>query len=309
MRWTSKLICRDLKRLAAKCTNRFRSLLSNTTDAPDHIVRTGNEDTPYATPPHTEVGIDPPIDAVALPDTSHLRAVSSSSSSTSSDSDSTLPTEVSRASLKGPVKLYSFLSQKLKDLYASRERDLPHMERWVFRGAWLILHMATQYCASNPAHDVLNSGSSCSNVTALLLEVIRRFLSFSTYQLLTSLGEYSTSNLVEPSTSRVSQMPTMPFTQSKASRRHDSVYDTISMKHLRNPTSALLWYTVFLGATDRTKTIQTAEYLLEHVWPENDANAMLEIVGNPAKQLLEDNNTELRKRLGSLLCPEYYALC
>jgi hypothetical protein len=120
MRWASELICRDLKGLAARCTNRVRSLLSNNPSAPDLTVRTGNEDTPaYALPPQGEVGFDPPIEAEAILGPAALSAVPSFSSGTVSDSNPTLPTEVSHASLEDFVTLHSLLSQKLKDLYDS----------------------------------------------------------------------------------------------------------------------------------------------------------------------------------------------
>lgn len=269
-------------------------------------MRIAHQDTPACAPPHrNEVSIEPLIDTEAILDATTLFTVPLSTSGTVSHSNSTLPTEVSQTSQEGPVTLYSLLSQKLKDLCASRGRDLPHIERWIFRGAWLTLHMAIQHCASNPTHDVLNPGSSRSNETALLLEVLRKCNPCLSFQPLTLVEEYSTSTPVKPSASRVSQMPTMPFTKSDATfRRHDSVHDTISMKHPPNPTSALLWYNIFVGATDRMKTVQAAEHLLEHIPPEKNASAILEIVGNPAKRLSEDDNTGLRKRLGLLLYPE-----
>lgn len=309
MRWTSRLICRDLKGLAARCTNRVRNLLSNTSGTLN-TLRIEHKDTIMcALPQFNEDDFKPSVDAEAITDTTTPCTVPLSLSGTVADSNSTLPTEISQASPECPVTLYRLLSQKLECLYSSRERDLPHIERWVFRGAWLILHMATQYCASNPTHDVLNPGASRSNETALLLEILRKYFSFSECQLLTWVKEYSTSNPVKRNTSQVSQMRTVPFTESDAtSRRHDSVYDTISKRCLSNPTSALFWYTIFIGASDRMKTVQAAQHLLEHVWPERDASAMLELVGNPAKRLQEDDNTELRKKLGHLLCPEYSAL-
>lgn len=58
-----------------------------------------------------------------------------------------------------------------------------------------------------------------------------------------------------------------------------------------------------------TKTICAAEHLLGHVWPKQDAAAILEVVGNPAKRLPEDKSTELRVKLGHLLYPEHDVLC
>lgn len=101
----------------------------------------------------------------------------------------------------------------------------------------------------------------------------------------------------------------MPFAKSDAiSKRHDSVFDTALMNYVSNRTRVLYWYTIFVGATDRKYTVQAAEYLLGHVWPEIDANATLETVGNPAKILAENENNELWERLSSLLLPEHNAL-
>ncbi|KAF3037970.1 hypothetical protein E8E12_006964 [Didymella heteroderae] len=310
IRWTAKLICRDLKGLAASCTSKAHRILSSTSGASDRTVSNEREDTFACAPSHrNEVENEPLIDAEGLRDGTSPCTASSPSSGTESNSPSTLPINVSEAGREACVILYCLLSQKLKDLYASRERDLSLVERWTFRGACL-LHTATQYCASNLTYGILNPGSSSLNETALLLEILRRYISFSKGQWLTWLEEFSTSETLEPSTSRVSQTPMMPFTKTDAtSRRHDSVYDTLSMERLSNPTSALLWYTIFLGATDRTKMIQAAEYLLGHVWPEKDASALLEIVGDPAKQLPEDYYIELRKELGPLLYPGHNAPC
>lgn len=105
-------------------------------------------------------------------------------------------------------------------------------------------------------------------------------------------------------------MPTMPFTKShEVSTRHDSVYDITSVQRPGTPTPASFWYTIFVGATDRAKTVETAEYLLGHVWPGKDASAILEVVGNPAKRLREDEHTELRETLGILLYPGHNAIC
>lgn len=185
MRWTSKLICRDLKGLAARCTNRARSLLLSTSGAPDHAVRKATDTPPRTLTPQSEVDNEPPIDIEDFDDAKSQCTVPSFSPGTVADSNSTLPTEISQNSLEGPATLCSLLNQKLKDLYTSRERDLPHTERWTFRGAWLMLHVATQYCASNPAHDNFNPGPSHSNETALLLEILRGCISYLNCQLLT----------------------------------------------------------------------------------------------------------------------------
>lgn len=133
MRWACKLVCRDLKALASRCNNRVRGLVSNLLGEADYTVRIENEDEPACAPSERdEVDNEPRFEAESV------HTVPSSSSRTVPDRNSTLPTEASQAILERPTTLYNLLSQNLKDLYASRERDLPHGERWIFRGAWLI---------------------------------------------------------------------------------------------------------------------------------------------------------------------------
>ncbi|KAF1345643.1 hypothetical protein EJ07DRAFT_145239, partial [Lizonia empirigonia] len=169
--------------------------------------------------------------------------------------------------------LYSLLTTRLKALYTSRDHDMPLEKRWEFRGAWLLLDMATQCCLSNPSFEILRGGNSVLNESALLLEVLR-----------------------EPY-SRCHDDP---------SRRDSGLSYTSMHSH---PSPALLWYIILAGATDMTKTICAAECLLGHVWPEQDAAAILEVVGNPAKRLPGEESTELRVKLGHLLYPEYDVLC
>lgn len=50
------------------------------------------------------------------------------------------------------------------------------------------------------------------------------------------------------------------------------------------PSLSFLWYLVFAGATDQTKTVQAPECVPGHIWSEKDAIAILEVVGNSAKK-------------------------
>ncbi|KAF2622986.1 hypothetical protein BU25DRAFT_351121, partial [Macroventuria anomochaeta] len=199
---------------------------------------------------------------------------------------------------------YGLLRNKLKELYTSRERDLPLNERWVFRGAWLLLNIATQYYASNPSYEILRGESLRTSEAPLLLEMPREI-----QPLKTPRSSYS----------RVSQVPTMPYTKSNEDpMRRESAFSFTALEHAQChvatnssalPSPALFLYTVFAGATDRTKTVQAAEYLLGHVRPEKDATAILKVVGDPTKRLSGDEGTELRNALGRMLFPEYNALC
>jgi hypothetical protein len=83
--------------------------------------------------------------------------------------------------------------------------------------------------------------------------------------------------------------------------RHDSIFSTISARPASPISQAELWYIVEAGVLDRAKTALAAECLLSHVWNEKDALAMLDVMGDPAKHLSEEEETELRKRLGHAL--------
>lgn len=288
VRWTAKLIRRDLKGIATDCTNKVRSFFSHTTDTAVAIS-------------HDQIEVGFPVDAAHPHDVAPVSPEPSATSITTTDSELEAPREATNSSLYDPTTLYGLLSTKLKELYASRQRDLPLNERWLFRGAWLILHMATQYCASNPNHDILKANSSCVNETPLLLEVLRKSTSRQGRQLLTGFGEHSVSKPIELSTSRVSKVPTMPYTRrSDESRRQDSIFSTVSSQPPSSVPPALFWYTVFAGALDESETVRAAECLINHIWAEKDAIVFLEEIGNPAKRFSNDDEMEFRRRFGHM---------
>lgn len=213
-------------------------------------------------------------------------------------------------SLEASSTLYGLLSNKLKELYTSRKRDLSLQERWIFRGAWLVLNLATQFCASNSSHAVFKGSSSSISEAALLLEVVPKSISDVEQQVLIPFEEQNASKPVDLPASRVSQMPRVPYTKrNDDSKRHDSVFSTVPIHPPLPSSMALLWYTIRVGATDRQKTLLAAECLLGHVWPEKDATAFLKVVGDPAERLGEVEDTEPQRRLGHMLYPEHIALC
>lgn len=163
VRWTSKLIYRDFKGLAANCTSKLKSLFSTYTNAP-------------APGSHTHIEIEPPIESEALHDISWPSSVHSFDSSADDDSSLIVPadgTQRSADNLDTVDTLYGLLTTKLKMLYASRERYAPLEERWKFRGAWLLLDMATQCCASNPSFSISRGEHSAADEASLLLQVLR----------------------------------------------------------------------------------------------------------------------------------------
>ncbi|KAF9692134.1 hypothetical protein EKO04_009850 [Ascochyta lentis] len=279
IRWTSRLIRRDIKVLAAGCTSKVRNLFSRSANA-------------STSTPHVRVEIERPIDTIDLQEATFTSSEPSFFGSSAEDTESTAPTQVTEATPEASNTLYELLDTRLKDLYASRDRDVSLEDRWLFRGAWLLLHMATQYCASNPSYYILGGGTSGISEATLLLEIL----------------QYSVSKPLETPSTDVGRMPTMPYTKcDDDSTRRDSGCCTTSLPP--PPSLAFLWYGILAGATDQAKTIRAAECLLGHVWPEKNATAVLEVVGNPAKRLSEDESTELRDQLSLLLYPEYGALC
>jgi hypothetical protein len=156
--WTSKLIRRDLKSLTTKCTSKLRSLFTSPADTSAPSCDVFDE-------------IESPTDANDL-HFSTTTSFRSFDSSVGGYATSTAPTEATSMSAECHNTLYSMLSTKLKELYASRQRDLSPDERWRFRGSWLLLDMATQNCTSNPSYDILRSGYAAPSEGALLLEVL-----------------------------------------------------------------------------------------------------------------------------------------
>ncbi|KAF1355934.1 hypothetical protein EJ07DRAFT_130412 [Lizonia empirigonia] len=276
VRWTSKLIRRDIRSLAIKCTSGVRSFFS----APTNVLT-----------PQAHVEFEPYIYNEELHDDSIASSSNSLHSPADNNSDVTASTQITDGILEPSGTLYSLLTTRLKALYTSRDHDMPLEKRWEFRGAWLLLDMATQCCLSNPSFEILRGGNSVLNESALLLEVLRDI-----------------SNPLDAPATKISQIPTRPYSRchDDPSRRDSGLSYTSMHSH---PSPALLWYIILAGATDMTKTICAAECLLGHVWPEQDAAAILEVVGNPAKRLPGEESTELRVKLGHLLYPEYDVLC
>lgn len=250
MRFTAKLIRRDIKNIAAKCTKKARKLFSrgNATNASvalsdyqlfqnrlhmldDSYTSTDNaltsqdywsavsfivgecdtdtqpqgsdqvqdtsdasrddassnqeyssavsfiiDDCDPATQPQVP-GQAQDISNVSRNDASSDQDYSSAVSFTIDDSNPVTSPEVSSQTQEACNTLYYLLTTRLKSSYALRGRDLPLSQRWAFRGAWLLLHLATQFCASNPSYDICRDGTTNQDETALLLEVLRKYAS------------------------------------------------------------------------------------------------------------------------------------
>ena len=317
VRWTAKLIRRDLKGIAAKCTSKVRGLFKRTpVDASDLSFDVN------------QANADPATDSESI---FYSARVSQADTDAVTDGESVFYDAfetLDRPSLIGPgtngnhtivptegrddiseafVTQYQFLTATLKDLFASRERDLPCKERWLFRGSWLLLNLAIQYCASNPIFEIWKDSPSEVENAASLEPLPRKYAQASDCSQLIYFEDHTLSPPTASRPSRISQMPAMIHTQrGNVHNRHDSIFSTISARPSSPISQEELWYIVEAGALDRAKTALAAECLLSHVWNEKDALAMLDVMGDPAKQLSEEDETELRTRLSQALFPGHF---
>jgi hypothetical protein len=294
VRWTAKLIRRDLKGIAAKCTSKVRGLFKrtpvDTSDLSSHVTQA---DTDAVTDGESVF-----YDAFETLDRSSLIGPDTDGN------DSIVPTEGRDNISEVFVIQYQFLTAIHKDLFASLKRDLLCKERWLFRGSWLLLHQAIQYCASNPIYEIWKDSTSEVEDAAALEPVPRKYAQALNCSQLIYFEEHTLPLSTNCRPSRVSQMPAMVYAQrGNVHNRHDSIFSTFSTRPASPISQEELWYVIQAGASDRTKTALAAEYLLNHVWNEKDALAMLDVMGDPAKKLSGEDETELRKRLGQALFP------
>jgi hypothetical protein len=187
-----------------------------------------------------------------------------------------------------PSTEYELLDAKLKVLYASRDRDMMHTQRWQFRGAWLVLYMAIQACPSSSSYDVLRGAEKVGQVPT----------------------DTTSTSQVQVTTSQIltSRMPAELYSKpSESHKRYDSGVSTSSSGALlkARPTVAQMWHEVFEAASDHKKLADVAEELLGFAWPETSAKEVIEMVGHPGMRFADEDG--LRERFRGLLFPEYDA--
>jgi hypothetical protein len=182
--------------------------------------------------------------------------------------------------VKQPHTLYELLEDHLWAVWASRDCDVSHKDRWQFRGSWLVLWMALQTCPSNACYNVFKGPNV--DETELLLE-------------LDGVKESKASQ-------RVSKMPAAPFEGVRDHVRYDSAISGGASR----PTLSQLWRGIMEGAIDASRMTLAAEELLSCVWPGENTAEILDIIGDPSKQFRNDD--ELRDRLRDVLFPSYTML-
>ncbi|KAF1851576.1 uncharacterized protein K460DRAFT_401590 [Cucurbitaria berberidis CBS 394.84] len=300
VRWTSKLIRRDIKDLKSKCVAKFKNMFTKAAKAsiPSH---------PQDEKFEAAAGECESFERVAersIPETASTEFPRSDSTNLRSSTATTAPTELTEEpetnSQKGFTTLYELLETKLKELYTSRERDLPDEERWKFRGSCLLLHMAIQACPSNDSYNIFREGKSAPDESKMLLELLQ-------------LGTAKACNIPG---NKVSEMPAEPYTKRNSEHaRYDSAFSTVSLGSLQPPNltkpskappPSQIWHTILQASTGHTKITSVAEDILTYVWPEKNAADILDQIGHPEKQFHEDS--ELRLQFRRILFPEYDAL-
>lgn len=184
VRWTAKLIRRDIKIIAARYTSKVRDLFKrtsvDTSDLNYHVTQadidtvTAGESVLYnsrVTQADTDQATD--RESVFYKASESLNRPSPDGPDTDGN-DLITPTEGPASTSKVFTTPYQFLTASHKELFASRERGLLCKERWLFRGSWLLLHQAIQYHDSNPIYEIWKDSASEVEDAAALEPFLRK---------------------------------------------------------------------------------------------------------------------------------------
>ncbi|KAG9187952.1 hypothetical protein G6011_01875 [Alternaria panax] len=183
---------------------------------------------------------------------------------------------------------YELLEGRLRAVYASRDRDASHKDRWRFRGSWLLLHKAIQACPSNDSWGTSLSGTRDDIEKRMLLEML----------------QLSTDRTRSP-LHKVSRMPAAPYTQHDSDlNRFDSMLSNATTL-TSTPSAIQMWLSILEATNDATKIAPMAEELLQYIWSEKKATAIIEQIGDPHKKFSDADDAELRVQLRQLLRPEF----
>lgn len=272
IRWTAKLIRRDVRDLRRKYTTRLKH-----TFKPDEIP----EGASLHQAKETERTMEVP---------EGVQHIDHSSEHVSEDSiySKALQGVPEISSEKCPSTLYELSEGRLRGTYASRDRNASHEDRWRFRGSWLLLYKVIQACPSNDSYDVLQNGARDANEKRMLL----RMLQLSTGR-------------TQSFTHKVSKMPAAPY--SRHNSDHDRYDSMLSNATTLTPTSstAQIWLSILEATNDARKIAPMAEELLQYIWPENKNVDIIEQIGAPRRKFSDADDAELRVKLRELLCPEF----
>lgn len=197
---------------------------------------------------------------------------------------------VQESSLKPINNLYELLESNLKALYAARDRNATLEDRWRFRGSYLLLNLAAQACPSNPIYDLFRLQKPDEG--ALLLSIL----------------QFQVSRLKPTKSPPQPLSSPLAIIYSKLNHEHtryDSAFSTVPCDITKSvsPMISELWYAIFEGSTDPSKTIAAATAVVEAACPDMDAVGITEKMGDPCWQFTQED--ELRIGLRKRLFPGY----
>lgn len=247
------------------------------------------------------VPTDAKIASAIIPNSTIVLDVSTTSQSMTAGDDSSLRlsttaktpddySSIQGSSVKPSNNLYELLEGNLKTLYTARDRNATMEERWRFRGSYLLLNIATQACPSNPVYDLFSQQKP--DESALVLSILQQHAD----------AMKSTNTPLRP----LSRLPAAPYSKpNNEHTRYDSAFSTVSHNTSTSvpPTISELWYTIFRGSIDPSKTVAAATAIIEAACSDMNAMDVIETLGDPRLQFTHED--EFRVQLRERLFPGY----
>jgi len=271
IRWTAKLLRRDVRNLRAKYTIRSKQQ--------GRPVDLATSSSAHQQACIKNVSQLPQGFQCSEPSSQHA-GQDSVYSKPPQDSPRTLQTSRENC----PSTLYDLLESRLRATYASRDRDMPHEDRWRFRGSWLVLHRAIQGCRSDKGDNASSVGTDGASESTMLLDMLNQS--------------------TRSPTPKVSGMPAAPYIRHNSDHdRYDSMFGDAPTPTL-TPSPAQLWLSILEATDDTQKIAPMAEQLLGYISQEKKAFDIIEQVGNPHKKFSDADDAQLRLQFRELLCPE-----
>ena len=271
VRWTAKLLRRDVRNLRARYTTR-----SKQQGRPDDLATSSSAHQQACTKNVSQL---PQGIQCSKPSSQHAGQDSVYSKP---PQDSPRTSHIS--SEERPGTLYGLLENRLRATYASRDRDMSHEDRWRFRGSWLVLHRAIQGCRPDKSDDASSVSTDKASENTMLLNMLNQS--------------------TRSPTPKVSKMPAAPYSRHGSDNdRYDSVFSDCPAPTV-TPSPTQLWLSILEATDDTQKIAPMAEQLLGYIPQEKKAFDIIEQVGNPHKKFSDADDAQLRLQFRELLCPE-----
>ncbi|KAI4920833.1 hypothetical protein J4E85_008948 [Alternaria conjuncta] len=274
VRWTAKLLRRDVRNFRAKYTTR-----SKHQGAPVDAATSSSAHQQACTKNVSQL----PQGVQCSNLSSHHAGQDSVYSKPPQNSPGT--PQISRENCPGT--LYDLLESRLRATYDSRDRDMSHEDRWRFRGSWLVLHKAIQGCRPDESDDASSIGTNGSSESTMLLDMLNQ-----------------STRLPTP---KVSKIPAASYTRHGSENdRYDSMFGDVPTPTV-TPSPTQLWLFILEATDDTQKIAPMAEQLLGYISQEKKAFDIIEQVGNPHKKFSDADDAQLRLQLRELLAQTHNA--